>query len=81
MTDERWVWVPFEVEKKYEGYRIDRFLARRLTGYSRSKVQSILSEARALKEGRAAKANSLAILASKRAPPPWPRPIRRLRKM
>jgi 23S rRNA pseudouridine1911/1915/1917 synthase len=58
MTDERWVWVPFEVEKKYEGYRIDRFLARRLTGYSRSKVQSILSEARVLKEGRAAKANS-----------------------
>jgi 23S rRNA pseudouridine1911/1915/1917 synthase len=58
MNDERWVWVPFEVDKKFDGYRIDRFLAQRLAGYSRSKVQSILSEARVLKEGRAAKANS-----------------------
>jgi len=58
MNDERWVWVPFEVDKKFDGYRIDRFLAQRLTGYSRSKVQSILSEARVLKKGRTAKANS-----------------------
>jgi 23S rRNA pseudouridine1911/1915/1917 synthase len=55
---ERWVWVPFEVDKKFDGYRIDRFLAQRLIGYSRSKVQSILSDARVLKEGRKAKSNS-----------------------
>src|ERR1039458_9090313 len=41
VTDDRWVWVPFEVDKKYDGYRIDRFLAQRLVGYSRSKVQGI----------------------------------------
>src|SRR5271157_5044898 len=58
MTEERWVWVPFEVDKKFDGYRIDRFLAQRLTGYSRHKVQSILSEARVQKKGRTAKANS-----------------------
>jgi 23S rRNA pseudouridine1911/1915/1917 synthase len=58
MSEERWVWVPFEVDKKFDGYRIDRFLAQRLIGYSRSKVQSILSEARVIKEGKTAKANS-----------------------
>ncbi len=55
---EQWVWVPFEVDQKYDGYRIDRFLSQRLVGYSRSKVQAILEEARVLKQGRAAKANS-----------------------
>src|SRR5439155_13012522 len=49
-TEERWVWVPFEVDKKYDGYRIDRFLAQRLAGYSRNKVQGILAAARVLKE-------------------------------
>jgi len=58
MTEERWVWVPFEVDKKFDGYRIDRFLARRLLGYSRRKVQSILSEARVLKADLPAKANT-----------------------
>jgi 23S rRNA pseudouridine1911/1915/1917 synthase len=58
MNEERWVWVPFEVDKKFDGYRIDRFLTQRLTGYSRNKVQSVLSEARVQKEGRTAKANS-----------------------
>ncbi len=56
-TDAGWVWVPFEVDKKFEGYRIDRFLAQRLKGYSRSKVQGILAEARVLKEERPAKAH------------------------
>jgi 23S rRNA pseudouridine1911/1915/1917 synthase len=56
--EESWVWVPFEVDKKYDGYRIDRFLSQRLVGYSRSKVQTILADARVLKEGRPAKANT-----------------------
>ena len=53
-----WVWVPFEVDKQYDGYRIDRFLSQRLIGYSRSKVQSILEAARVLKGDRPAKANT-----------------------
>ncbi len=58
MAEERWVWVPFEVDKKYDGYRIDRFLARRLAGYSRNKVQTILAAARVVKEHKPAKANT-----------------------
>jgi 23S rRNA pseudouridine1911/1915/1917 synthase len=58
MSEVRWVWVPFEVDKKYDGYRIDRFLAQRLAGYSRSKVQGILAAARVLKEKKPAKANT-----------------------
>src|SRR5258706_201903 len=57
-TEERWIWVPFEVDKKYDGYRIDRFLAQRLAGYSRNKVQGILAAARVLKEKKPAKANT-----------------------
>jgi hypothetical protein len=41
-----WVWVPFEVDKKFDGWRIDQFLTERLTGYSRNKVQKILLDAR-----------------------------------
>ncbi len=55
---ERWVWVPFEVDKKYDGFRIDRFLSQRLAGYSRSRIQRILAEARVLKEERPAKPNT-----------------------
>ena len=55
---EQWVWVPFEVDKKFDGWRIDQFLAERLTGYSRSKVQKILDEARVHKDGRPAKTHS-----------------------
>ncbi len=55
---ERWVWVPFEVDKKFDGYRIDRFLSQRLLGYSRSKIQGILEEARVLKGNRPAKPNT-----------------------
>ncbi len=58
MNEEQWVWVPFEVDKKFDGYRIDRFLTHRLLGYSRQKVQGILSAARVLKENRPAKANT-----------------------
>lgn len=54
----QWVWVPFEVEKKFDGWRIDQFLAERLTGYSRSKVQKILDDARVHKDGRPAKTHS-----------------------
>ena len=57
MTAERFVWVPFEVDKKFDGLRIDQFLSQRLIGYSRNKVQKILEEARVLKAGRVAKAN------------------------
>src|SRR5476649_1108686 len=55
---EQWVWVPFEVDKKFDGYRIDRFLSQRLVGYSRSKIQTILGEARVLKGDRPAKPNT-----------------------
>jgi 23S rRNA pseudouridine1911/1915/1917 synthase len=55
---QRWIWVPFQVDKKFDGYRIDRFLAQRLIGYSRRKVQNILAQARVLKEDRPAKANT-----------------------
>jgi len=50
--------VPFEVDKKYDGWRIDQFLAQRLIGYSRSQVQKMLADTRIHKEGRPAKANT-----------------------
>ena len=37
-----WVWVPFTVDKKFDGYRLDRFLAGRLESYTRARVQKIL---------------------------------------
>jgi 23S rRNA-/tRNA-specific pseudouridylate synthase len=57
-SQETWVWVPFEVDKKFDGWRIDQFLTERLTGYSRSKVQKILTDARVHKDGKPAKINS-----------------------
>lgn len=57
-TQDAWVWVPFEVDRKFDGWRIDQFLAERLTGYSRSKVQKILDDARVHKGGRPAKTHS-----------------------
>jgi 23S rRNA pseudouridine1911/1915/1917 synthase len=48
MTGDQWVWVPFEVDAKYDGYRIDRFLSQRLIAYSRSRVQKILAESRVM---------------------------------
>jgi 23S rRNA pseudouridine1911/1915/1917 synthase len=54
-AEDPWVWVPFEVDKKFDGCRIDQFLAHRLTGYSRNRVQKILEEARVHKEGKPAK--------------------------
>lgn len=56
--EERWVWVPFQVDKEFDGLRIDQFLSRRLVAYSRSKVQKILAESRVTKEGRPARANT-----------------------
>lgn len=55
---EEWVWVPFEVDKVYDGFRIDRFLSRRLASYSRSRIQKILQEARVLKQGKPARAST-----------------------
>ena len=57
-AEQEWVWVPFEVDKKFDGQRIDQFLTARLTGYSRSKVQKILAAARVHKAGRPAKSNA-----------------------
>lgn len=56
--NEEWIWVPFEVEKKFDGWRIDRFLAARLSGYSRSKVQSMMTDLRITKGGKPAKAHT-----------------------
>jgi len=53
-----WVWVPFEVDKKFDGWRLDQFLTQRLTGYSRNKIQKILAEARVHKDGKTTKTNS-----------------------
>lgn len=54
---EQWVWVPFEVDKRFDGFRIDRFLSQRLVAYSRSKVQKILAEGRIVKAGRPSRAS------------------------
>lgn len=56
--NQRWVWVPFEVDKAYDGWRVDRFLSVRLKGYSRSKVQQMLADLRIEKDGRRLKAHS-----------------------
>jgi len=56
--DDIWVWVPFEVDKKFDGWRIDQFLTERLSGYSRSKVQKILADARVHRAGKPAKINA-----------------------
>jgi len=58
VSEEAWVWVPFEVDKKFDGWRIDRFLAARLQGYSRNKVQGMLDASRIVKQGKPAKANA-----------------------
>src|SRR5437016_9518960 len=74
MTAERWVWVPFEVDKKFDGYRIDRFLTQRLAGYSRNRVQGILAAARVLKGDRPAKANTRVRTGEKVTIAYWRRP-------
>lgn len=84
MVVERWVWVPFEVDKKFDGLRIDQFLSRRLAGYSRNKVRKILDESRVLKGGFPAKPNTrvrpgdkitIAYLRRPEVPPPADRTI------
>jgi 23S rRNA pseudouridine1911/1915/1917 synthase len=56
--EQGWVWVPFEVDKRFDGDRVDQFLARRLTAYSRSRVQKILQESRVLRGVQPMKASS-----------------------
>ncbi|MFA5976205.1 MAG: RluA family pseudouridine synthase [Elusimicrobiota bacterium] len=82
--DERWIQVPFEVDKKFDGFRIDQFLSQRLIGYSRNKVQKILTESRVMKAGRLAKPNTrvntgdhitIAYLRRPETPPPVDRTI------
>ncbi len=53
-----WVWVPFQVDPRFDGFRVDRYLAQRLAAYSRSRVQAILKEARVLREERPIKAST-----------------------
>lgn len=53
-----WVWVPFQVDPRFDGFRIDRYLAQRLAAYSRSRVQSILKDSRVLRDDRPVKASS-----------------------
>ncbi len=49
VSESDWVWVPFEVDRRYDGLRVDGYLAKRLVGYSRGRVQKILKEARVLR--------------------------------
>lgn len=56
--DDEWVWVPFQVELRHAGLRIDRFLAERLHAQSRTRVQRILEEARVLRNGRAVRSSA-----------------------
>jgi 23S rRNA pseudouridine1911/1915/1917 synthase len=53
-----WVWVPFEVDRRFDGYRVDRYLAQRLTSYSRSRVQKILDDARVTRGDQLLKASA-----------------------
>jgi 23S rRNA pseudouridine1911/1915/1917 synthase len=69
--------VPISVEKVHAGSRLDAFLAARLHGYSRQKVQSLIAEGRVLWKGRPAKASSrvaqgdpVVLLVPKREDPP-----------
>ncbi len=55
---DQWVWVPFEVDKAYDGLRVDQFLAKRLESYSRSKIQKILEDGRIQKDNRLIRASS-----------------------
>jgi 23S rRNA pseudouridine1911/1915/1917 synthase len=57
-SGDKWVWVPFEVDKRFDGDRVDQFLARRLVAYSRSRVQKILQESRVLRGTQPLKAST-----------------------
>jgi 23S rRNA pseudouridine1911/1915/1917 synthase len=48
-TGEAWVWVPFEVDPRFDGYRVDRYLAQRLVAYSRARVQAMLNTSRVMR--------------------------------
>ncbi len=58
MNDPLFVEAPFEVQKPQDNIRIDRFLALRLTRYSRARVQALIRESRVFSHGRLAKASS-----------------------
>ena len=55
---EQWVWVPFEVDKRFDGMRVDQYLAQRLVAYSRSRVQKILDECRVVLQDRPIKSSA-----------------------
>ncbi len=50
--------VPFEVQAPHEGWRVDRYLAQRLHGYSRAAVQRLIADGKVSIRGRAAKAST-----------------------
>ncbi len=52
-----WVEVPFEVQKPRSGLRLDRFLADRLRGYSRSRVQDIIAQGRVFLRSKTAESS------------------------
>jgi 23S rRNA pseudouridine1911/1915/1917 synthase len=53
-----WVWVPFEIDKQFDGYRVDRYLAQRLAAYSRVQVQKILEASRVTRGDQPLKASA-----------------------
>jgi 23S rRNA pseudouridine1911/1915/1917 synthase len=58
VAQDEWVWVPFHVEARFDGLRVDRFLAQRLTAYSRNRVQQMLTTSRVMRDERPLKASS-----------------------
>src|SRR4051812_30661978 len=58
INSDAWVWVPFEVDRQFDGYRVDCFLSQRLAAYSRGRVQKILDESRVMRGERLIKASS-----------------------
>ncbi len=50
--------VPFEVQKPQDGWRLDAFLAARLRGYSRSRVQALIRDGLVLRAGGKVKASA-----------------------
>ena len=53
-----WVEVPFRVLKEHGGMRLDAFLAARLHGYSRARVQKLIDEGLVTLPARDAKASA-----------------------
>jgi 23S rRNA pseudouridine1911/1915/1917 synthase len=57
-VETEWVWVPFAVDPRYDGLRVDQYLAQRLAAYSRSRVQNLLKDSRVLRGDQTLKASA-----------------------